>query len=86
MVEHFLAKEDVASSSLVTRSPLHYQRIAEGWGLKVGRNTNKLLTKCWGWGAQLACGRLGKPSLPGKKSVLFYCALWRGDLRVCGSI
>ena len=35
LVEHFLAKEDVASSSLVTRSPLHFQRLTGKGGPKM---------------------------------------------------
>ena len=31
MVEHLLAKEDVASSSLVTRSSLRFHGESEGW-------------------------------------------------------
>ena len=44
MVEHFLAKEDVASSSLVTRSPLHFQRLTGRIWSKTAKNTNKTLT------------------------------------------
>ena len=33
LVEHFLAKEDVARSSRVTRSPAHFEQVTPGFEL-----------------------------------------------------